>query len=231
VPEPPAAERGEGGLAAGARFIARTPLLRSSLAAAATLNVFNAAFWALLVLFATSEMGLGSGAIGLALGIGALGSVLGSVLARPLSERIGLGNALIISFVLGPAPLLLVPLAPGSPGLSAVLLTVAEFGSGIGIMILDIGLGALQTALIPDALRSRVAGAYVFVNWGVRPVGALAGGLLAGAIGLESTMWIAAAGAITGVLWLLPTPLSRVREIGDGAPDANPDALSSYTPG
>jgi predicted MFS family arabinose efflux permease len=231
VPEPPPAERGEGGLADGARFIARTPLLRASLAATATLNIFNAAFWALLVLFATSELGIGAGTLGLALGIGALGSVLGSVLARPLSERIGLGNALILAFVLGPAPLLLVPLAPGSPGLSIALLTVAEFLSGIGIMILDVGLGALQTALIPDALRARVAGAYVFVNWGVRPVGALAGGLLAGAIGLESTMWIAAAGAIAGVLWLLPTPLSGVRGISDGAPDGTPEGLSSYTPG
>jgi predicted MFS family arabinose efflux permease len=216
VPEPPAAERGTGGLAVGARFIARAPLLRASLGATATLNLFNAAFWALLVLFATTELGLGSGALGLALGIGALGSVLGAAVTGRLSERLGLGNALILSFVLGPAPLLLIPLAPGSPGLAMAFLTVAEFASGIGIMVLDVGLGALQTALIPDALRARVAGAYIFVNWGVRPLGALAGGLLAGAIGLRPTMWIAAAGAIAGVLWLLPSPMSRVRRVSGG---------------
>jgi predicted MFS family arabinose efflux permease len=202
-----------GGTGAGIRFIARTPLLRTSLAATATLNVFNSAFWAMLVLFATRELGLGAGALGLALGIGALGSVLGSALAAPVSERIGLGNAVVVSFVLGPAPLVLVALAPGSPLPGIVLLGLAEFLSGIGIMLLDIDLGAVQTALIPDRLRAQVAGAYIFVNWGVRPVGALAAGLLAGAVGLRPTMWIASVGALAGVLWLLPSGMSRVKRV------------------
>jgi MFS family permease len=206
-----------GGIGAGLRFIARTRLLRTTLAACATLNLFNSAFWAMLVLFATKELGLGPGAIGLALGIGALGSLLGSALAPPLSRRIGLGKAVVLSFVLGPAPLVLVALAPSSPLPGAVLLTVAEFLSGIGIMLLDIGLGSVQTALIPDRLRARVAGAYIFVNWGVRPVGALAGGLFAGAIGLRPTMWIASAGALAGVLWLLPSGIARVRRVSPHA--------------
>jgi MFS family permease len=213
-PKEPAAVAAEpGGIGAGIRFIARTRLLRTTLAAVATLNVFNSAFWAMLVLFATDELGLGAGAIGLALGIGALGSVLGSAIAAPLSRRFGLGRAVVASFVLGPAPLVLVAFAPSSPLPGAVLLAVAEFLSGIGIMLLDISLGSVQTALIPDHLRARVAGAYIFVNWGVRPVGALAGGLLAGAIGLRPTMWIASAGAIAGVLWLLPSGIAKVRRV------------------
>lgn len=211
--DPPRAAEEPGGIGAGIRFVARTRLLRTTLAACATLNLFNSAFWALLVLFATEELGLGPGAIGLALGIGALGSVLGSALAAPISRRVGLGRAVVVSFVLGPAPLVLVALAPGSPLPGAILLAVAEFLSGIGIMLLDIGLGSVQTALIPDRLRPQVAGAYIFVNWGVRPVGALGGGLLAGAVGLRPTMWIAAVGAIAGVLWLLPSGIARVRRV------------------
>jgi predicted MFS family arabinose efflux permease len=211
--DPPLTAKEPGGIRTGIRFIARTRLLRTTLAACATLNLFNSAFWALLVLFASEELGLGPGAIGLALGVGALGSVLGSALAAPFSRRVGLGKAVVVSFVLGPAPLVLVALAPSSPLSGAVLLTVAEFLSGIGIMLLDIGLGSVQTALIPDRLRARVAGAYIFVNWGVRPVGALGGGLLAGAIGLRPTMWIASAGAIAGVLWLLPSGIARVRRV------------------
>jgi predicted MFS family arabinose efflux permease len=211
--DPALAANEPGGIGAGLRFIARTRLLRTTLAACATLNLFNSAFWAMLVLFATEELGLGAGAIGLALGIGALGSVLGSALAAPFSRRVGLGKAVVVSFVLGPAPLVLVALAPSSPLPAAAVLAVAEFLSGIGIMLLDIGLGAVQTALIPDRLRARVAGAYIFVNWGIRPVGALGGGLLAGAVGLRPTMWIASAGAIAGVLWLLPSGIARVRRV------------------
>ena len=105
-----------------------------------------------------------------------------------------------------------------------MLLTVAEFGSGIGVMILDVGLGSFQAAVIPDQLRSRVWGAILFVNWGVRPIGALGGGLLAGAIGLRPTMWIAAIGGIAGVLWLLPSRMST------GARRLRADGLARAAP-
>jgi MFS family permease len=215
VPEPPAAAPDSGGLAAGYRFIRRTPLLQASLLGTATFNLFNTAFWALLVLFASRELGLGSGAIGIALGVGAVGSILGTACARRLNARIGLGRALILSFIIAPLPLILVPLAGGPPTLSWVMLTAAEFGSGIGVMILEVGLFSLQAAVIPDGLRSRVWGAILFVNWGVRPLGALGGGLLAGEIGLRPTMWIAAVGGIAGVFWLLPSRMSRVRDVSE----------------
>jgi MFS family permease len=217
VPEPPAASRDSGGLAVGVQFIRRAPLLKASLFGTATFNLFNTAFWALVVLFATDELHLGSGAIGIALGIGALGSVLGSAMARPLAARIGLGNAMILAFVLAPLPLVLVPLADGPPAVSMLLLTAAEFFSGIGVMILDVGLFSFQAAVIPDQLRSRVWGAILFVNWGIRPLGALGGGLLAGAIGLRPTMWVAALGGLAGVLWLLPSAMSKVRDVPEEA--------------
>lgn len=223
VPEPPAASRDSGGIASGIRFIRRTPLLQASLLGTATFNLFNTAFWALIVLFATSELHLGSGAIGIALGVGALGSVLGSVVAKGVAARIGLGKAMILAFVLAPLPLILVPLSPGPPALSVVLLAAAEFFSGIGVMVLDVGLYSFQAAVIPDQLRARIWGAILFVNWGVRPVGALAGGLLAGAIGLRPTMWIAAVGGLAGVLWLLPSRMSQVRDVADaGRPVSAP---------
>ncbi len=215
VPEPPAAEPGSGGLAAGVRFVRETPLLRSSLLGTATFNLFNTAFWALIVLFATEEMHLGSGAIGIALGVGALGSVLGSVVAKRLTARFGLGRVLILSFILAPLPLILVPIAAGPPAASMALLTSAEFLSGIGVMVLDVGLYSLQAAVIPDDLRSRVWGAILFVNWGIRPIGALAAGFLAAAIGIHATMWIASIGGVAGVLWLLPSPMAQVRDVSD----------------
>ncbi|MFT3866463.1 MAG: MFS transporter [Solirubrobacterales bacterium] len=216
VPEPPAAPPDSGGFAAGIRFIRRTPLLQAPLLATATFNIFNTAFWALLVLFATRELGLGSGAIGIALGVGALGSVLGATVAKLLNRRIGLGWALFLSFILAPLPLFLIPAsAGGSSGFSMAMLTVAEFASGVGVMVLDVGLASVQAALIPDQLRSRVWGAILFVNWGVRPLGALGGGFLAGAIGLRPTMWIAAIGGLAGVLWLIPSRMKDVRDVSE----------------
>lgn len=213
------AREGEGeGLAAGGRFIARTPLIRAALLASATLNLFNTGFYALLVLYATRDLGMGAGAIGLALAIGGFGSLLGALVVRRLSGRVGLGRALVFGFVLTPAPLLLVPLAAGTQA-PTVLVAVAEFFNGMGVMVLDVGLGSLYAALVPDPLRARVSGAFLLVNYGVRPIGALAGGLLAAAVGLHATMWVTAVGALAGVLWLLPSPLPRLRELPRAAID------------
>jgi len=201
------------GLAAGGRFILRTPLIRAALMATASLNLFNTAFYALLVLYATKSLGMSPGEVGIVLGIGGIGSLLGAFMTRWLSGRHGLGKTLVISFVLTPAPLLLVPLAAEVPLPATAMVGVAEFVNGIGVMILDVGLGALYAATVPDQLRARVSGAFLLVNYGVRPIGALAGGLLAAAIGLQTTMWIAAVGALSGVLWLIPSPMPRLREL------------------
>jgi predicted MFS family arabinose efflux permease len=72
-------------------------------------------------------------------------------------------------------------------------------------------------ALIPDRLRARVTGAYMVVNNGVRPLGSLLGGALGTAIGLRPTLWIATVGATLGFLWLLPSPIPRLRELPETA--------------
>jgi predicted MFS family arabinose efflux permease len=85
--------------------------------------------------------------------------------------------------------------------------------------VLDVGLGALYAAAVPDPLRARVSGAFLLVNYGVRPIGALGGGMLAAAIGLQTTMWVTAIGALLGVLWLLPSPMPQLRDLPEGALD------------
>jgi MFS family permease len=106
-----------------------------------------------------------------------------------------------------------VPLASGPRWVVVLMLFLAEFWSGVGVMMLDISAGTIFAALIPDRLRSRVSGAYSFVNYGVRPLGSLAGGVLGSTIGLQPALWIGAIGALTGVLWLLPSPIPRLRDL------------------
>ena len=84
-------------------------------------------------------------------------------------------------------------------------------------MILDISIGTIFAALIPDRLRARVSGAYTVINYGVRPVGAVLGGVLGAVIGVRQALFVAAVGAILGFLWLLPSPLPRMRELPETA--------------
>ena len=78
-------------------------------------------------------------------------------------------------------------------------------------MILDISIGSIFAAVIPDRLRSRVTGAFQAVNYGTRPLGSRVGGALGTAIVVRPTLWIAAIGETTAFIWLLPSPLPHFR--------------------
>jgi MFS family permease len=216
-PEPP----GKGHVVAGIRFVIGSPIVRAALGATATINFFNFVFFALFILYATRSLGLEPGTLGLVLGAGAVGGIIGSLVTARVSRRIGIGPAFALGCVLFPAPLLLVPLAGGADWVVLACLFAAEFGSGLGVMMLDISVGTIFAAVIPHRLRSRVSGAYMVVNYGVRPLGALVGGALGTWIGLRETLWIATAGALLGVFWLLPSPILQLKDLpenGEGAP-------------
>ncbi|MFC8723284.1 MFS transporter [Kitasatospora sp. NPDC057198] len=220
--EPPAAEEGHGGAAEGLRWIRRAPVVRATLLGTATVNLFTFVIGALFVLYATTELRFSAGLLGAVMGAAAVGTLLGAAVTGRLSARIGVGPALLFGLVLFPAPLLLLPLAGGSVTTSAALLFGAEFLSGAGVMILDITAGAVFAACIPDALRSRVFGAYQAVNYGVRPLGSLLGGLLGSTLGLRPALWIAAVGAVSSGLWVLFSPIPRMRELPVQDPAESP---------
>jgi MFS family permease len=160
------------------------------------------------------------GVLGVVLGAGAVGGVVGAAAARRLSNTIGVGRACVLGCIAFTAPLLLVPLAGGARALVLAMLFSAEFLSGVGVVILDIAISSIFAAVIPDALRARVTGAFQAINQGTRPVGALAAGTMATLVGLRPTLWLAAAGATLGFLWLLPSPLPQFRMAEDKSADA-----------
>jgi predicted MFS family arabinose efflux permease len=217
IREAPAAAAGPGSLSAGARFILGSPIVRASLVSASVINFFDFAFMALFVLYATRSLHVRPGLLGLVLGAGAVGGVLGSLLARRLARRIGIGWAYVAGAILFPAPLALVPLAGGPAPVVLGLLFAAEFGSGFGVVMLDISIGAIFAMVIPAELRSRVSGAFQAVNYGTRPLGALAGGALGTLIGVRATLWIAVIGGVSGFAWALASPLPRFRMPGAAA--------------
>jgi MFS family permease len=197
----------------GMALVLRDPYLRASLACATTINLFNLMAGALIILYASRELDLSAGVIGLALGIGATGGLLGTVVAGPLSRRIGVGRTIALGAVVFSAPFALMTLAAGPTWSRAGVLALVEFISALGVMCLDIPLNALMTAVTPDGVRSRVTGAFSTVNYGIRPLGAIAGGLVGEWIGIAPTMVVAAVGGSLSFLFLLRSPVFSTRTI------------------
>lgn len=200
----------------GLAFVVRHPVLRASLGCCTTVNFFTfLAGTGMVVLFADRVLHLSPGAIGLTMGIGATGSLVGALTAPRLSRRLGVGRAVAVGAVLFPAPYALAALAGGPAWAAAGCLGGAYFLVGLGVMWFDVNLNSLQTAVTPDALRSRVTGAFGTVNYGVRPLGALAGGALATAFGLRATLVTVAVGGVLSVLWLLSSPIPGIRSLAE----------------
>jgi MFS family permease len=219
APDPPVeAEGDDAGVLAGARWIRGNAIVRAELLGVATLNLFNFMFFALFLLYATRSLHVRPGTLGVVLGAASIGTVLGSVVTGRIARRIGLGPAFLIGCFLFPAPLILVPAAGGPHWLVVALLFVSEFVSGFGLMLLDILAGSISAGIIPPGLRSRVSGAFMLVNSGIRPVGTALGGVLGTFIGVRPTLWIATVGALAGMLWLIPSPIRTLRDVPEEAP-------------
>jgi MFS family permease len=210
-PAEPPGDEGRGAIMAGVRFIAGSRIVRSSLIAVATINFFNLMFNALYLLYAVRVLHVRPGLLGVVLGVAALGGLLGAALTKRIAARIGAGWAYALGCLMFTAPLAGWPLARGGMALVLGILFVSEFLVGFGLMVLDITIGSIFAAVIPDTLRSRVTGAFQAVNYGTRPVGALVGGLLGTAIGLRSALWVGVAGGVVGALLVLPSPVPRFR--------------------
>ena len=202
-------------LLAGLSFVIRDRIMRPTLLSVATVNLFTFASSALFILYATTTLGVSPGALGLALGTGSVGAVIGAIFATRIGRRIGLGPAYALGLVVYPVSLLLIPLAGPEMSMTLILALLfgSEFGAGLGVMILDINVGAIIYARTPDRIRARAAGAFRFINYGVRPVGALFGGLLGGAIGVREAILVTTVAAIGGVLFLLGSPVLRLRDL------------------
>jgi len=206
-------------LATGLSFLARDPIMRPTLTSVATLNFFNYAFMALFVLYATTYLGLNAGELGLALGAGAIGGVIGALVAARIGRRLGIGRAFLFGMIVFPVAFVAVPLTPPGTAVWVVMavLVAMEFVAGFGVMVLDVNASAIIPARTPDRIRSRVAGAWRFVNMGIRPIGAIVGGLLGGAIGVRETLFATALLQLVGVLFLIGTPVLRLRDVPEVA--------------
>ena len=202
-------------LAEGLRVLVRHPVLGPALACVTWVNLFTIMVAALLVVFASRDLGLDAGTIGLALGTAATGGLLGALLAGRVGRLLGTGRTIALGALVFTLPLAALPLAHGSTLEKAAVLAAVEAVSAFGVMLFDVNLNSVMAAAIPDAVRARVQGAFTMVNYGVRPLGAAAAGLLAGLVGTGPTIAVGGLGGALAVGWLVRSPLLTLRSVED----------------
>jgi MFS family permease len=172
--------------------------IRSMAIGAAVINLGFTGALAVLVLFATDDLGLSSlgyGALYVAMAVGAL---TGSLSAARVANRIGRRRTVIGSVGAMSISLLLIGLFPVVAITALGMLTislVAEFWNVVAV--------SYRQHATPDRLRGRVMSAYRFIAYGSFPLGALFGGWVASIAGIPMAFVIG--GALIGSLALFLT--------------------------
>ena len=143
---------------------------------------------AVLILFATRDLGLSAGAIGITYAFGGVGCVIAAALAERLSVRFGVGPVIGHGLFLTAIGWQAFGLVSGTPGNATLALGLAMLVFDFGAVLFGINYLSLRQAITPDRLLGRMTATMRFLTVAAAPLGSLAGGALATAIGLRGTL-------------------------------------------
>nr|CEL13332.1 Antibiotic efflux protein [Kibdelosporangium sp. MJ126-NF4]CTQ99023.1 Antibiotic efflux protein [Kibdelosporangium sp. MJ126-NF4] len=172
----------------GARWLLRHRLLRAACVLVCLTNLAATSVAAIAVLYAYQVLHVSTTTYALLLGVIALGGILGPVASAALVERFGRGLTLQITFLFTPVAFVVTGLT-SSPLVAAI--AFAMVGASVGICVVITG--SLRQILVPDGMLGRVSAAYRLVAFGVAPLGAGAGGVIAAHFGLRAPFFVGAA--------------------------------------
>jgi Na+/melibiose symporter-like transporter len=179
------------------------------------------AVWALFVL---EGLAVPEAWFGVFMLSGAVGGILGSVVAARLQARLGAGMVMAIMNVAASIAFLFVGLVP------AIWSAALGFAvSSAAITIWNVLVMSLRQSIIPSRLLGRVHGTWRTLLWGAMPFGALIGGLL-GRFGLQVPLIVGGAASVAAsVLFFrflasLPNP-EDVRNGDEEEPERPPTPI------
>jgi predicted MFS family arabinose efflux permease len=144
---------------------------------------------------------------------GGVGALLGALLVRPATRRFGLGPTIVGGLLISSAMSFFTWLAGGLPALAVpLMISVQLIGDGAST-VAQIDETSLRQTITPDRMLGRVNASMHVLGNGIGTLGLLTGGVLGELIGLRPTVAVAALGGLLGCVWILCSPLPRLRAL------------------
>jgi predicted MFS family arabinose efflux permease len=196
----------------GLRFVYRQPLVRAIVGCSGTLNFCTFIQLAVFVLYVTRELGLSPAQLGVAYACGGPGALLGALISARVVRRWGLGRTILVGATCQITYCFAAPLAGLAPGAALPILMAGQALFGIGLALYGINQLSLRQLVTPEHLQGRMNASLRSLVTGAIPIGSLAGGFLGEQIGLQPTLLIGAIGSLSGLLWLVRSPLPALQE-------------------
>ena len=197
----------------GLRMIRDNALLRSLAISAMLFNFFGNFIGTLYVLYIVREVHAAPLVIGFFVATGGISALVGAIFAQRVIQRIGPGPAVGAMLTLYGLTGLLLPLAHDPLGVAIALLFTSQLLGDASVSIYSIAEVSLRLAIIPNAFLGRVNASMQFLTQGVGPAAAILAGIVGTVIGLRLTIFIGVLGVIFAGVWLLISPVRRVRSL------------------
>ena len=201
-------------IAEGVRFVWRQKLIRSIAFTTATNNFFSTMIFTLLPLLILRDLEISPATYGLMISFASIGGLLGAVTTPKLVKWFGEGAVIAVTAVLSGAIFFALPSAALVPTEWApAVIAVAEGFSGVLVLAYNITQVTARQRLCPPKLLGRMNASIRAFIWGVMPIGALIGGWLGHTIGVLPTMWFACFGTLASAIFVVISPLAKMREL------------------
>ncbi|MES4905332.1 MULTISPECIES: MFS transporter [unclassified Streptomyces] len=186
-------------MAEGIKVLWRDGLLRALCVSTTLCNIGIGALIATLVLHVTGWLGAGDAGYAAVITVYGIGSVAGGLVAARVAERLGRGPTIMVCGIAQVAALLALGVIRELPAAAAAL---GVFGfAGIIWNVTEV---TMMQQRSPAEMLGRVSAAFRTLSIAGTPLGALLGGVIAGAWGLNTPALAAAALFAGGLVALVP---------------------------
>ena len=198
----------------GLRLVRHDPVLRAFAGAQMLMSMLWGVFGAVWFLFALDELGINAATVGIVAGIGGASSFLGAVVATRSTRRWGVGPVAIAAMLLAALGNLFIPLAPvGMPFVAVLFLVGQQLIADSAITVYDVTETSVRQSLVSDRELGRVASTFQVASAAAQLAATIGAGLLAEAIGLRLTAFLAPLGGLLAALVLYRSPVRSLREL------------------
>jgi predicted MFS family arabinose efflux permease len=209
---PPAAPREDSpalrDIREGLAWTVRHPAVRTLVLTILIFNVTFGAAWAVLVIYASDQLGLGPTGFGLLTTVSAVGGLLGTGLYGWITARVSLGNVMRIGLIIETLTHLVLAVTT-SPWVALPVF----FVFGAHAFIWGTTSVTVRQRAVPTELQGRVGSVNTIGVFGGLVVGSAIGGTLATQWGVAAPFWFAFAGSAVFLVLLWPQ-LTRIAHEG-----------------
>ncbi|HTK97679.1 MAG TPA: MFS transporter [Pseudomonadales bacterium] len=170
----------------------------------------NGFFMALYMLYGLRTLSIDVATMGIVISLGGVGALAGAFVASTVSRRLGLGRAMIVTFLIGKLANLFVAFASIAPQYAVVWLSASQLFSDGAIVSFLILANSYRQTVLPLDVMARANGLLEVMSGVLLPLGAVIAGLLAKATSVTFAVWV---GCVLGLFAVLPLLRPRIASL------------------